>query len=162
MRQLSNRKRIYRDSRDRIKDIQDSFQLSDEELMGVMLVSPQTTRNWVSGQTNTGKSMYIHRQRLDMLVKATHDPYEHAVISTALSRGGVGGLSALLMYCLCQKVEIKKAVKTKQFMWVSYYLTKDFREYVQSGLDVNKAYRMTSCQMLLSRVEGIKKLGRKL
>lgn len=161
MRRSTQSKPVCGASRDRIKAIQNSFRLSDEELREIMLVSPQTTRKWTNGQTDTSKSMYIHRQRLDMLARASRDPYEHAVISTALSRGGAGGLSALLMYCLCQKVEIKQAVKSKQFMWVSYYLAKDFRENVQAGLDTNKAYKLTSCQMLLRRAESIKNYGGK-
>ena len=60
---------IYRDSRDRISRIQQAFSLSDEELTGIMLVSPQTTRNWVNGYSHTSRSMRIHRQRIDLLEK---------------------------------------------------------------------------------------------
>lgn len=82
---------IYRDSRDRISRIQQAFSLSDEELTGIMLVSPQTTRNWVNGYSHTSRSMRIHRQRIDLLEKAIRDPYESAVIATAISQGGAGG-----------------------------------------------------------------------
>lgn len=99
---------IYRDSRDRISRIQQAFSLSDEELTGIMLVSPQTTRNWVNGYSHTSRSMRIHRQRIDLLEKAIRDPYESAVIATAISQGGAGGLSALLMYCIVGETSLKK------------------------------------------------------
>lgn len=109
MRRAKKSRIIYRDSRDRISRIQQAFSLSDEELTGIMLVSPQTTRNWVNGYSNTGRSMRIHRQRIDLLEKAIRDPYESAVIATAISQGGAGGLSALLMYCIVEETSLKKS-----------------------------------------------------
>lgn len=104
----------------------------------------------------------FHRQRIDLLERASRNPYEHAVIATALSQGGVGGLSALLMYCISGGTSLEKAVNTRQFMWVRYYLAKDFRNNVQAGFSPDKAYKMTSCQMAIARLENSKKrYGRK-
>ena len=152
---------IYRDSRDRISRIQQAFSLSDEELTGIMLVSPQTTRNWVNGYSHTSRSMRIHRQRIDLLEKAIRDPYESAVIAIAISQGGAGGLSALLMYCIVGEKSLKKAVNTRQFMWVKYFLAREFRDNVHAGLPPDKAYRMSSINMALTRLDNLKKHGRR-
>ena len=141
---------IYRDSRDRISRIQQAFSLSDEELTGIMLVSPQTTRNWVNGYSHTSRSMRIHRQRIDLLEKAIRDPYESAVIATAISQGGAGGLSALLMYCIVGETSLKKAVNAREF-----------RDNVHAGLPPDKAYRMSSINMALTRLDNLKKHGRR-
>lgn len=152
---------IYRDSRDRISRIQQAFSLSDEELTGIMLVSPQTTRNWVNGYSHTSRSMRIHRQRIDLLEKAIRDPYESAVIATAISQGGAGGLSALLMYCIVGETSLKKAVNTRQFMWVKYFLAREFRNNVHAGLPPDKAYRMSGINMTMTRLDNLKKHGRR-
>lgn len=152
---------IYRDSRDRISRIQQAFSLSDEELTGIMLVSPQTTRNWVNGYSHTSRSMRIHRQRIDLLEKAIRDPYESAVIAAAISQGGAGGLSALLMYCIVGETSLKKAVNTRQFMWVKYFLAREFRDNVHAGLPPDKAYRMSSINMAMTRLDNLKKHGRR-
>ena len=168
---------IYRDSRDRISRIQQAFSLSDEELTGIMLVSPQTTRNWVNGYSHTSRSMRIHGQRIDLLEKAIRDPYESAVIATAISQGGAGvhqqsavrlhaqggagGLSALLMYCIVGETSLKKAVNTRQFMWVKYFLAREFRDNVHAGPPPDKAYRMSSINMALTRLDNLKKHGRR-
>lgn len=162
MRHSKKSRSVYQDSRSRINNIQKSFSLTDAELTEIMMVSPQTTSNWVHGYSHTGRSMRIHRQRIDLLERASRNPYENAVIATALSQGGVGGLSALLMYCISGGTSLEKAVNTRQFMWVRYYLAKDFRNNVQAGFSPDKAYKMTSCQMAIARLENSKKrYGRK-
>lgn len=161
MRRSQKSRIIYYDSKDRISRIQQAFSLSDEELTGIMLVSPQTTSNWVNGYSRTDRSMRVHRRRIEMLEKASEDSYESAVIATAISQGGVGGLSALLMYCIASKTSLRKAVNTRQFMWVKYCLAKDFRDNVQAGLTPDRAYRMTSLNMAMTRLDNLKKHGRK-
>ena len=150
MRHSKKSRSVYQDSRSRINNIQKSFSLTDAELTEIMMVSPQTTSNWVHGYSHTGRSMRIHRQRIDLLERAS-------------SYGAsFGGLSALLMYCISGGTSLEKAVNTRQFMWVRYYLAKDFRNNVQAGFSPDKAYKMTSCQMAIARLENSKKrYGRK-
>ena len=61
MRHSKKSRSVYQDSRSRINRIQQSFSLSDAELTEIMMVSPQTTSNWVHGYSHTGRSMRIHR-----------------------------------------------------------------------------------------------------